>query len=204
MECFSCIIHFLFWQVFPRVVCWNRCLFTAKWMSQPWEICVPLFIVHINAQVPLVSLCISFFLSPLHMAPQQEYSFICVQVWNRFKRIYTDNRFNIFVLSGHALHLNHGPHLGGVPVWMENNVFFSILINIWWKLLTPQRNLPSRVEVHPVLSTDLNFSPALQQLLSGQLCWHFSVVNIFMSMLSARNDDHLKTIWAYNGLWLQL
>lgn len=169
MECFSCILHFLFWRVFPRVVCWNRSLFTAKWMSHPWEICVPLFIVHVNAQFPLISLCISFFLLPVHMAPQQEYSLICVEVWNTF---------NISVFSGHALHLNHGPLLGGVPVWRENNVFLTILINIWWKLSTPQRNLPSRVEVLPVQSTDCSTAAAEWSVVLAFLCCKYLQVNV--------------------------
>lgn len=168
MECFSCILHFLFWRVFPWVVCWNRSLFTAKWMSHPWEICVPLFIVHVNAQFPLISLCISFFLLPVHMAPQQEHSFVCVEAWNRF---------NIFVFFGHALHLNHGPHLGGVPVWRENNVFLTILINFWWKPLTPQRNL-----LRGIFRAELKFSQCEAQTWTFPLfyssCWVASCAGI--------------------------
>lgn len=52
---------------------------------------------------------------------------------------------------------------------------------------------PSRVEVLHVHKYRLELSPALQQLLSGQLCWYLSVVNILMSILSARKNDNLKT-----------
>lgn len=49
----------------------------------------------------------------------------------------------------------------------------------------------------------LELSPVVPQLPRGQLCWHFSAVNIFASVSSAGNDGRLKSVksleWIFPG-----